>query len=75
MCKRNGESVNHLLLHCEVVGALSDVLFNCFGLSWVMPRQIVDLYVCWWIASSACSAVVRKMVFSCIVAVFIEENK
>jgi hypothetical protein len=34
MCKRNGESVNHILLHCEVVVALWDAFFSRFGLSW-----------------------------------------
>jgi hypothetical protein len=32
MCRRNGESVDHLLLHCEVAGALWDVFFSRFGL-------------------------------------------
>jgi hypothetical protein len=43
MWKRNEESVSHLL-HCEVVGALWDVLFSRFGFAWVMPRRVVDLY-------------------------------
>jgi hypothetical protein len=37
MCKRHGESVDHLLLHCEVAGALWNTIFSRFGLSWVMP--------------------------------------
>ena len=28
MYRRNGESVDHLLLHCEVVGALWDAFFS-----------------------------------------------
>jgi hypothetical protein len=66
MCKRNGESVDHLLLHCEVAGALWDVFFSRFGLSWVMPRRVVDLYACWWTAGSAQSAAVWKMVPLCL---------
>jgi hypothetical protein len=52
MCKRNRESVDHLLLHCEAVGALWDVFFNRFGLSWVMPRRVVDLYAFLWTVGS-----------------------
>jgi len=52
MCKRNGKSVNNLLLHCEVASALWNVFFSKFGLSWIMPRRVVDLYArllwCLW---------------------------
>jgi hypothetical protein len=63
--KRNEESVNHLLLHCEVTCALWSTFFSCFGLSWVMPR-VANLYACWWTSSSTQSAAVWKMVHSCL---------
>jgi hypothetical protein len=63
MCKRNGKFVDHLLLHhCEVACAIWNVFFNRFGLSWVMPRPIVDLYACWWTFGSTRNMIVRKMV-------------
>jgi hypothetical protein len=46
MCKRNRESVDHLLLHCEVDCALWNAIFSRFGLSWVMPLWVVDLFAC-----------------------------
>jgi hypothetical protein len=33
LCKLNGESVNHLLLHCEVACSLWNAIFRRFGLS------------------------------------------
>jgi hypothetical protein len=36
-----------------------DVFFSQFGLSWVMPRQVVDLYACRWTVGSAQNAVVE----------------
>jgi hypothetical protein len=39
MCKMNGESVDHLLLHCEVARALWNAIFSRFSLSWVMPLR------------------------------------
>jgi hypothetical protein len=57
MCKRDGESVDHLLLHCEVACALWSAFFSRFGLSWVMPRRVADLYACWWTGGSSQSAV------------------
>jgi hypothetical protein len=45
MCKRNGESVHHLLLCCDVGCALWNVVFMRFWLSWVMLSRVVDLLV------------------------------
>jgi len=48
MHKRNMELVDYLLLHWKVAFALLSAFFSRFGLSWVMPRSVVDLYACWW---------------------------
>jgi hypothetical protein len=40
--------------------------FSRFELSWVISRQVVDLYACWWIVRSAQTADVWKMVPSCL---------
>ena len=47
MCKADGEPVNHLLLHCPVARELWNMIFSLFGISWVMPRGVVDLISCW----------------------------
>jgi hypothetical protein len=47
MCKRSGESINHLLLHCEVAGTLWSVLFTLFGVKWAMNGRVIDLMACW----------------------------
>jgi hypothetical protein len=61
MCKRNGEFVDHLLflllLHCDVVYVMWNIFFGQFELSWVMSRQVVNLYACWWIVSNTRSNV------------------
>jgi hypothetical protein len=46
MSKRNGESVDHFLLHCDVAYALWSTLLTRFGLSWVMPRRVFDVFAC-----------------------------
>ncbi len=43
-----------------------EYFFSRFGLSWVMPRLVVDLYACWWIAGSTRNAVVGKMMPLCL---------
>jgi hypothetical protein len=46
MCKMNEETVDQLLLHCEVAHALWNAIFSSFNLSWVMPLRVVDLFAC-----------------------------
>lgn len=58
MCKQNGESVDHLLLHCYVVYALWSARLTRFGLSWVMPRRVFDLFACWWTSGRSRSAAI-----------------
>jgi hypothetical protein len=45
--KADGESVNHLLLHYPVARDLWNLVCCLFGVSWVMPRGVVDLLLCW----------------------------
>jgi hypothetical protein len=66
MCKRNGESVDHLLLHCDVAYALWSTLFTCVSMSWVMPRRVIDLFACWWTSGRPRSATIWKMVATCL---------
>jgi hypothetical protein len=53
----------HLLLHCDVASTLWNHVFSWFGMSWVMPRRVVDLFSCWWKAGRSRSAAVWKMDF------------
>uniref|UniRef100_A0A7N2MNQ6 Reverse transcriptase zinc-binding domain-containing protein n=1 Tax=Quercus lobata TaxID=97700 RepID=A0A7N2MNQ6_QUELO len=39
MCKRCGESVDHLLLHCPIAFELWSLVFCLFGIHWVMPHK------------------------------------
>ena len=47
MCKSNGESVDHLFLHCPVAMDLWSMVLGLFGLSWVMPHSVLGLLGCW----------------------------
>jgi hypothetical protein len=47
MCKEDGETVDHLLLHCDFAKELWDMVFVLFGLHWVMPRRVIELFACW----------------------------
>ena len=47
MCKRCGESVDHLLLHYPIAFEMWSMIFCLFGVCWVMPQRVVDLLDCW----------------------------
>ena len=42
MCHCNGETVDHLLLHCGKAYWLWSLVFRSFGISWVLPRSIAN---------------------------------
>uniref|UniRef100_A0A2N9IGC7 Reverse transcriptase zinc-binding domain-containing protein n=1 Tax=Fagus sylvatica TaxID=28930 RepID=A0A2N9IGC7_FAGSY len=47
LCKVDGESVDHLLLHCAYAKELWDLVFAMFGIAWMMPATVRDLFDCW----------------------------
>ena len=47
MCKRSGESVDHLFLHRSVAMDLWSLVFGMFGVRWVMPQTVLDLFCSW----------------------------
>ena len=44
MCKRCGEALDHLLLHCPIAFELWSLVFCLFGLHWVMPHKVIQLF-------------------------------
>ena len=66
MCESEGESIDHLFLHCGVARILWNALFTRFGLCWVMPGSIKELYATWWAGGKSRSAVMWKMIPLCL---------
>ena len=48
MCRCCGETVDHLLLHCENADHLWCFAFKIFGISWGPSRMVSDLLFSWW---------------------------
>ena len=44
LCEVEEESVDHLLRHCGATSVLWNAFFTWFGLSWVMPCSVKELY-------------------------------
>ena len=47
MCRCDGESVDHLLLHCPVTYTLWTLMLHPFGIHWVMQGMVAGLLFCW----------------------------
>ena len=47
MCKKDGESIDHLFLHCEIAKELWNLILTLFGVHWVMPQSVRELVECW----------------------------
>ena len=47
MCKSCGELVDHPLLHYPIACKLWSLAFCLFGIHWVMPHKIVELFESW----------------------------
>jgi hypothetical protein len=46
MCKRSGELIDHLLLHCPIAQELWLLVFSLFRVQRVMPRGVMELLAC-----------------------------
>ena len=40
MCNVDGESMDHLFLHCALARELWTLVFSLFGMYWVMPKRL-----------------------------------
>ncbi|KAF5455272.1 hypothetical protein F2P56_024868, partial [Juglans regia] len=47
LCRNSGETVDHLLLHCEFARGIWNYFFNKLGVAWVMPDRVVGFLACW----------------------------
>ncbi|RVW44335.1 hypothetical protein CK203_071086 [Vitis vinifera] len=48
MCLEKEETIDHLPLHCIKTRVLWDLLFNLFGLSWVLPSSVRETLLGWY---------------------------
>lgn len=52
MCLAEEEGLNYLLIHCHFAMRVWALILNRFGMSWVMPCTVSELFHQWRIASS-----------------------
>ena len=76
MCKRCGESMDHLLLHCPITHSLWTFMLQAFGIHWVMPRSVAVLLSCWhqWLGNH--NSNIWNLVPRCLMwIVWLERNR
>lgn len=47
LCKTDAETIDHLFIHCPFAIGVWNYIMSSFGVSWVMPRSILDVICCW----------------------------
>ena len=47
LCQKCGESIDHLLLHCERTREVWTLLLSFFGVSWVFPYSVKETLIGW----------------------------
>ena len=77
MCRCNGETKVHLLIHCSVAFDLWSHVFQMFGIQWVLPEKVLDSLCGWWIRGSNFLSAVWNLVPLCVLwpMDYLEGNK
>ena len=48
LCGAAEESIHRLLIHCTKARVLWDLLFNLFGVLWVLPSSVKEILLRWY---------------------------
>ena len=76
MCCGDGESVDHLLLHCPVTHSLWSFMLQAFGVHWVMPRTTAGLLSCWYQWLGKHNSNIWNLIPGCLMwIVWLERNR
>lgn len=47
LCRCSGETLDHLLIHCDIAYVLWSLVFRIFGIHWMLLRRVIDLLFGW----------------------------
>jgi hypothetical protein len=60
------ETINHLLIHCDLAFGLWSFVFWKFGILWVLPGCVLDLFFGWYNGLGKLHSKVWNMVPPCL---------
>lgn len=74
MCQCSGETVNHLLFHCDVAYILWTEVFRMFEIQWVSALIVHTLLFCWrnWFGKHSSDA--WNLVLACLMWILWREQ-
>ena len=76
LCCCNAESMNHLLLFCPIAHSLWMYMLRLFGIEWVMPGSVADLFFCWYHWLGKHSSNIWDLVPGCLLwTIWTERNR
>jgi hypothetical protein len=76
MCKGDGETTDHLLLHCPIAQELWGLVLSMFGVAWVMLSGVEELLACWSGSFARLgNAVIWRMIPHCLMLGPMEGNE
>ncbi|XP_077242381.1 uncharacterized protein LOC143882877 [Tasmannia lanceolata] len=47
LCMEDGESIDHLFIHCKVEREIWGLILDRFGICWIFPNSILELVLSW----------------------------
>ena len=47
LCKRESESIDHIILHCDEARLLWQLVFSIFGVRWVISKLVRETLLGW----------------------------
>ena len=73
LCYCDGESVDHLLLHCKFFHTLWCEAFVVFRIQWVMPRSVSSFFFIWRNQFGKHLSTIWNMVLTCLMWLVCQE--
>ena len=68
--------MDHLMLHCEKAHQLWCFFLKSFGVSWVLPRTVLDILFGWWNWLGKHSSEIWNLVSLCLMwCIWREHNR
>ena len=58
--------MDHLLISCSVAHSLWMYMLRLFGIVWVMPSSVIDLFSCWYQWLGKHNSVIWNLVPGCL---------
>jgi|UniRef100_A0A2N9JBP0 hypothetical protein len=66
MCRMDGETGSHLMIHCSLASDLWNIVLRSFGVSWVFPDNITNLLYGWYNCFGKTNSSVWNLVPLCL---------